>query len=157
MDAQTIRLWVTSLGTNYAELIAARKIPNQPLTKPFEGSNWPAMHPADGLELVFNDETKCLEQVLITLVPTVGQPTYSGDLPAPFSLKMNQQSARSFLGEPMASKGPEKIPGGLGVRGGWDAYRLSGDIHPNGKVIICYLEDLSVNNICFSLVISNKR
>lgn len=152
MDAQTIKLWVKSLGMNFTELVADGKIPNLPLVKPFEDSNWPTMHPVEGLELLFSDKTKSLEQILITLIPTVGQPVYSGALPTPFLMRMNQQSVRSALGEPMDSKGPARLPGGLGMRGGWDAYRLSSESHPNAKVIISYLENCAVNNISFSLI-----
>jgi hypothetical protein len=40
------------------------------------------------------------------------------------------------------------------MRGGWDAYRLSSELHPNAKVIISYLENFAVNNISFSLISS---
>lgn len=152
MNAETITLWIKSLGRGYAELIAEGIIPDQPLAKPFEDSSWPTMHPAPGLELVFWDETKRLEQVMITLRPTVGQAVYTGKLPAPFTLNMDRQAARTILGEPMKSKGPTKLPGGLGMRGGWDAYHLSSETHPNAKVTLGYLENLVVNNISFTLI-----
>jgi len=154
MDAQTIKLWVKSLGLGFTELVTDGKIPNQPLVKSFEDSNWPTMHPVEGLELLFNDTTKSLEKILITLIPTVGQPIYAAGLPAPFALRMNQQSVRSALGEPMESRGPVRLPGGLGMRGGWDAYRLPSELHPNAKVVISYLENFAVNNISFSLISS---
>jgi hypothetical protein len=154
MDAQTIKLWVKSLGLSFTELVTDGKIPNQPLVKSFEDSNWPTLHPVEGLELLFNDTTKSLEQILIILIPTVDQPVYAGVLPAPFALRMNQQSVRSALGEPMESRGSARLPGGLGMRGGWDAYRLSSELHPNAKVIISYLENFAVNNISFSLISS---
>lgn len=152
VNAQTIQLWVASLGLGLSELIAKGVIPNQPLTKPFRESNWPTMHPFEGVELVFKDDTKCLEQVMITLISTAGQPIYKGDLPAPFTLTMSQQDVRNAFGGPIASKGSAKLPGGLGMRGGWDAYKLSEEIHPNAKVILGYLENLTVNNISFSLI-----
>lgn len=152
MDAPTIKLWVESLGLGFTELVASGKIPNQPLVKPFEDSDWPTMRPVEGVELLFNDRNKSLKQILITLIPTVGQPVYAGGLPAPFSLMINQQSVRSALGEPMDSRGRARLPGGLGIRGGWDAYKLSNEWHPNAKVIIGYLESYAVNNISFSVI-----
>lgn len=152
MDSQTIQLWINSLGLGFAELVAKGTIPNQPLIKPFGQSNWLTMHPVAGVELVFKDETNYLEQVLITLISTVGQPVYTADLPAPFTLNMNQRWVRSVLGEPMETKGPAKLPGGLGMRGGWDAYRLSTGSNLSAKVTFGYLESLAVNNIGFSLL-----
>ncbi len=58
MDAQTIKLWVKSLGMNFTELVADGKIPNLPLVKPFEDSNWPTMHPVEGVELLFSDPAR---------------------------------------------------------------------------------------------------
>ena len=117
MDAPTIKLWVESLGLGFTELVASGKVPNQPLMKPFEDSDWPTMRPVEGVELLFNDRTKSLKQILITLIPTVGQPVYAGGLPAPFSLMINQQSVRSALGEPMDSRGRARLPGGGWVYG----------------------------------------
>lgn len=117
MDAQTINLWVKSLGLGFTELVTDERIPNQPLVKSFADSNRPTLHPVEGLELLFNDTTQSLERILITLIPTVGQPVYAGGLPSPFALRMNQQSVRSALGEPMASRGTARFPGGLGMRG----------------------------------------
>ncbi|MCK6191058.1 pyocin immunity protein [Pseudomonas sp. EYE_354] len=152
MDAPTIKLWVESLGLGFTELVADGKIPDQPLVKSFEDSDWPTMHPVDGVELLFSDTTKSLKQILITFIPTVGQPVYTGGLPTPFSLMMNQQGVRSALGEPMESRGRARLPGGLGIRGGWDAYRLPSELHPSAKIIISYLESFAVNNISFSLI-----
>ncbi|WP_143480628.1 pyocin immunity protein [Pseudomonas fluorescens] len=151
MDAPAIKLWVESLGLVFTELVASGKIPNQPLVKPFEDSDWPTMRPLEGVELLFNDRTKSLKQILITLIPTVGQPVYAGGLPAPFSLMINQQSV--VLWENLLIR--EVVPGfqgGLGIRGGWDAYKLSNEWHPNAKVIIGYLESYAVNNISFSVI-----
>jgi len=152
MDAETIKFWIKNLGRGYAELVANGIVPDQPLVKPFEESNWPAMHPAPGLELVFWDETKCMEQVMIILVTTVGQSVYTGELPAPFTLSMDRKAVRSVLGQPRESKGPGNLPGGLGMRGGWDSYPLPDDIHPNAKVTFSYLENFVVNNVSFSLI-----
>lgn len=152
MDALAIKLWVKNLGLGFTELVAEGKIPNQPLVKSFEDSNWPTMQPVEGVELLFSDTTTSLKQILITLIPTVGQPVYAGGLPSPFSLMINQQSVRSALGEPMDSRGRARLPGGLGIRGGWDAYKLFSEWHPNAKVIIGYLENYAVNNISFSLI-----
>ncbi|AZD92173.1 hypothetical protein C4K11_2669 [Pseudomonas chlororaphis subsp. aureofaciens] len=89
---------------------------------------------------------------MITLLPTVGQPVYTGSLPSPFILEMDQKSVRNALGEPMASQGPVTLPGGRGKRGGSDTYRLSAETHLNAKVTLGYLENLAVNNISFSLI-----
>lgn len=151
MSAETIKLWIKSLGRGYSELVAKGIVPDQPLVKPFEESNWPVMHPMPGLELVFRGETKRMEQVMITLVTTVGQPVYTGELPPPFGLTMNLSAVRAVLGLPCESRGPGKLPGGLGIRGGWDAYPVA-DIHPDAKVTFSYLENLRVNNVSFSLI-----
>ncbi|AZE78443.1 DUF6392 family protein [Pseudomonas synxantha] len=152
MGAPATKLWVESLGLGFIELVASGKIPNQPLVKPFEDGDWPTMRPVEGVELLFNDRTKSLKQILITLIPTVGQPVYAGQLPQPFKLDMDQRYVREVLGVPIKSKPSVKLPGGLGMRGGADIYHLDQKAHPNVMVTLSYLENFRVNNISFSLI-----
>ncbi|KPG74348.1 DUF6392 family protein [Pseudomonas libanensis] len=150
--APATKLWVESLGLGFIELVASGKISNQPLVKPFEDSDWPTMRPVEGVELLFNDRTKSLKQILITLIPTVGQPVYAGQLPQPLKLDMDQRYVREVLGVPIKSKPSVKLPGGLGMRGGADIYHLDQKAHPNVMVTLSYLENFRVNNISFSLI-----
>ncbi|EIM15276.1 DUF6392 family protein [Pseudomonas chlororaphis] len=154
MSTITIQQWINGLGRTYEQLVAAGVVPNSPLIPLFEGSDNDDLiqRPAPGVELWFGAKNRCLEQVMIALLPTVGQPVYTGSLPSPFSLEMDQKSVRNALGEPMASQGPVTLPGGRGKRGGSDTYRLSAETHLNAKVTLGYLENLAVNNISFSLI-----
>ncbi len=154
MNAATIQQWINALGRTYEQLVAAGVVSNSPLIPLFEGSDNEDLiqKPAPGIELWFWADTRRLEQVMITLLPTIGQPIYTGSLPNPFSLEMDQKSVRNALGEPMTSQGPIILPGGRGKRGGSDTYYLSSETHPNAKVTLGYLENLAVNNISFSLI-----
>ncbi|SEN55745.1 hypothetical protein SAMN04487857_12219 [Pseudomonas sp. ok272] len=154
MNAETIERWVENLGRRYGELVAEGIIPDQPLVKPFQDSNWPTLHPGAGLELVFREDSKRLERVMIILIPTADQPVYIGQLPAPFTLNMNQSAVRQVLGAPETSKRSGKLPGGLGMRGGSDTYYLDQQVNPNVKVTLAYLEDRVVNNISFALIVT---
>jgi len=154
MDAITINRWVGGLGRTYNELLTEGVIPDHPLKPMFDTRDNEdlLLNPAPGVKLWFGVESKRLEKVMITLIQTVGQPVYTGDLPAPFTLKMDQRSVRQFLGEPIESKQPVELPGGLGVRGGSDTYYPDQQANPNTKVTLGYLENLVVNNISFSLI-----
>lgn len=153
MNATTINLLVKSLGLNFDELVANGEISNQPMTKLYDESDWLTLVQESGLELNFWAETKRLEKVLISLIPTEkGDPVYMGELPAPFSLNMDQAGVRALLGKPMESKGPVKLPGGLGMRGGWDSYRLQEKTHPNAQVGFSYTADMKVKTLAFTLL-----
>ncbi|WP_417703348.1 DUF6392 family protein [Pseudomonas sp.] len=154
MDALTINRWVGGLGSTYDELVTKGVVPDQLLKPMFDTRENEELlqSPAPGVKLWFWAETKCLEKVMITLIPTVSQPVYTGSLPAPFTLSMDQKYVRAALGEPMVSKKPVKLPGGLGMRGGSDTYYLDQGTHPNIKVTLSYLESLAVNNISFTLI-----
>lgn len=154
MDAAISQRWIQELGRTYDELVTEGVISNQPLKPMFDSSDNEDLlqNPTAGVKLWFSVKTKCLEKVMITLVQTVGQPVYAGELPAPFTLNMDQTYVRGALGKPLESKAPFKLPGGLGTRGGSDTYYLDQESHPNIKVTLGYLENLVVNNISFSLI-----
>ena len=154
MNAEMVALWVSSLSGLYSDLLAKGVIPDQPLTPLFEDDDNEDLlqKPIPGVELWFWAKTKRLEQVMIILIQTVDQPIYTGALPEPFTLHMDQRSVRNGLGVPSESKPPFKLPGGMGMRGGSDSYYLNKDTHPNIMVTLSYLGDLTVNNICFSLI-----
>ncbi|MNP84668.1 hypothetical protein D3C76_1840770 [compost metagenome] len=65
---------------------------------------------------------------------------------------MDQAGVRALLGKPMESKGPVKLPGGLGMRGGWDAYRLQEKTHHNARVGFSYTADMKVKTLAFALL-----
>lgn len=158
MDASTINRWVKSFGLTYEELVAKGDICNQPMTKLYDDSEWLTLTPESGLELDFWAESKRLEKVLISLIPTEkDDPVYTGQLPAPFSLNMDQAGVRAILGEPMESKGPVKLPGGLGMRGGWDAYRLQEKTHQNVRIGFSYTADMKVKTLAFTLLNPNHN
>ncbi|WP_248803588.1 DUF6392 family protein [Pseudomonas sp. MWU13-2100] len=153
MDSATVNRWVKSLGRHYDQLVAEGTIPSMPLQELYEGRDWLDIEPAPGVGMEFWTDTKRLEKVLFTLIPTEhGDPVYKGELPVPFSLKMDQAGVRALLGKPMESKGPVKLPGGLGMRGGWDAYRLQEDTHPNARVGFSYTADMMVKTLAFALI-----
>ena len=109
--------------------------------------------PTPGIELWFWAETRRLERIVITLSALVdGDPVYTGELPNPFTHKMDQAGIRTLLGEPYQSKGPAKLPPPIGVTGGWDAYRLAQVFHPNAEVVVQFLADKSAGGLAFCLI-----
>ncbi|MBN2977866.1 DUF6392 family protein [Pseudomonas lactucae] len=158
MDAVTISRLVGGLGFSYHKLVSQGLIQNLLLKRLFDASDNEELiqNPEPGVKLWFWAETKRLEQVMIILVQTVGQPVYSGQLPQPFKLDMDQQYVREALGVPTETKPPVKLPGGMGGRGGADIYYLDQTAHSNVMVTLSYLENLRVNNISFSLINSGR-
>lgn len=152
MDATIINRWIKSLGRTYDELVTKGIIPDIPLQELYAGRDWLHIEPGAGLELDFGAENKHLAKLHIILIQVVeNQTIYSGELPAPFSLKMDKAGVRALLGNPISSKGTVKLPGGLGMRGGWDVYRLQEEINPDAKVWFNYTADLMVYSIVFTL------
>ncbi|HBO4049209.1 DUF6392 family protein [Pseudomonas aeruginosa] len=155
MDAATINRWVKSLGRTYDELVREGVVPDRPLTPLLSGGESEELiqSSAPGVKLWFWAETKRLEKVMITLIQSVeGQEVYAGELPAPFVLRMDQNGVRELLGKPLESKGPVKLPGGLGMRGGWDAYLLQEKTHPSARVGFSYTADMKVKTLAFALL-----
>ncbi|NVZ80331.1 pyocin immunity protein [Pseudomonas yamanorum] len=154
MDAEKIQHWVTALGREYHELVREGTGSGAPLMPLFEDDDNEDLiqKPIAGIELWFSADTHRLKEVLIILVQTVGQPVYIGQLPAPFTLNMDQSFIRNVLGTPMDSIPPARLPGVLGIQGGSDTYAMDQKTHLNVKVTFSYLENLVVNNICFSLI-----
>lgn len=155
MNPATIEALSQSLGRTYEELVAVGLVSSaQTLTRLFEGDDELIQKPTTGLSLWFWEETRRLEKIIITLIPAFdGHTAYAGVLPNPYSLEMNKSGIRSLFGVPMQSKGLIKIPGSGGqVSGGWDAYRLSEQTHPNTRVGFTYTEDMRVKTLAFSLI-----
>ncbi|MFD2642341.1 DUF6392 family protein [Pseudomonas japonica] len=155
MNAKEIINLVSSLGRTYKDLVAAGQIQDRALIPLFkEGENEDLIYkPAPGMELWFWAETTRLERIVITLIArTEGTSVYSGELPIPFTHKMDQVSIHEKLGKPDHSKGPAKLPPPFGMTGGWDAYRLDQTIHPNAEVAIQFREDRSASGLAFRLI-----
>ncbi|WP_248804885.1 DUF6392 family protein [Pseudomonas sp. MWU13-2100] len=155
MDAAKINRLVIGLGRTYDELLAEGMIQPGSIKPLFENSqNEDFIHkPEPGIELWFWAETRRLERVVFCLIALAkNEPVYTGELPTPFTLAMDQAGIRTMLGEPYESKGPVKLPLPIGTTGGWDAYRLGVESHPNAKVAAQYLLDKSVCGLVFTLV-----
>ncbi len=153
MDAKTIERWIKNLGGRYDVLVAEGVIPNQPLQELYPGRDLLDIIIAPGLSMSFWAQTKRFETLFITLLKTTPSTTeYKGELPKPFAPVMSRSEVRANFGEPMASKGPVKMPQPMGMTGGWDAYRLDPVTHPNVKVVFQYTATLTVNTLVFSLI-----
>lgn len=153
MKAMTLIKLVDGLGQTYDGLIAEGLIPPKQLKPLLDTPDNIDLiqNPVPGVKLWFRKETGKLEKVMVTLIQTVGQKVYTGELPLPFKPGMNQSMVRRLLGAPVSSREPAKLPAGLGVRGGSDTFNLDAHRHPNTQVTLGYLENTEVNNICFSL------
>jgi hypothetical protein len=152
MNAKIIEGWIKSLGQPYDTLVVKGLIPSQPLQELYKGRDWLDIEPASGLELSFWAQTKRFERLFITLLSTVeGCTEYKGELPKPFAPVMSQPGVRATFGEPMESQGLTKLPLNTMV-GGFDAYRLDPDTHPNMKVSFQYTTTMQVKTLVFSLI-----
>lgn len=155
MNASMIDRWVKYLGFTYEELVA-EGLPMNSLPVPLWTDGWNEdliQYPTPGIELWYSATTRRLERIAITLTePFSEEPVYAGELPEPFSHRMDQYSIRALLGELYQSKGPAKLPPPIGITGGWDAYRLGQTLHPNAEVAIQYWKDKSVAGLAFCLI-----
>lgn len=155
MDAEKINRLASFLGRTYDELLIEQLVGAESIKPLFENSqnSYFIQKPAPGVELWFWAETMRLERIVFCLVAiATDEPSYKGELPAPFSLVMNLESIRSTFGEPHEFQGPVRLPLPIGVTGGWDSYRLSLQFHPNAKVAAQYLPNKSVCGLAFTLI-----
>lgn len=146
---------VKGLGLTHKELVATSLIKNETLTPLFnEEENEDLIYkPEQGIELWFWKKTTKLERIVITLIPrSAGKSAYTGELPAPFSHRMDQDSIQKKLGIPDHSKGPAKLPPPFGMTGGWYAYKLDKKLHFNAEVAIQFRADKLVSGLAFRLI-----
>ncbi|MGN7443319.1 MULTISPECIES: DUF6392 family protein [Pseudomonas] len=155
MEAVNIDRLVKRLGRTYDDFVAEGLLRAGSIKPLFEnGQNSHFIHkPEPGVELWFWAETMRLERIVFCLISLAqGEPKYSGELPVPLTLSMNQDSIRKTLGMPHESKGPVKLPLPIGASGGWDSYRLSLETHSNARIAVQYLSDKTVCGLAFTLV-----
>ncbi|WP_294737284.1 DUF6392 family protein [uncultured Pseudomonas sp.] len=153
MDVVTIECWIKNLGRPFADLVCEGVVPGMPLQELYPGRDLLDVIIAPGLSMSFWAENKRFETLFITLLKTTpSTAAYQGELPKPFSTVTRQSDVRAHFGEPMASKGPIKMPRPMGLTGGWDAYLLNPITHPNKKVVFQYTAMGEVNTLVFSLI-----
>ncbi|OLS62230.1 DUF6392 family protein [Pseudomonas putida] len=155
MNAEKLISLVKGLGRTYKELIAENLIRNEPLRPLFkEGENEDLIQKVEpGMELWFWEKTERLERITVTLASYFeGETVYVGELPLPFTHKMDQPSVHARLGVPDRSLGPTKLPLPIGMTGGWDAYRLDGSLHQNAEVAIQFGADKVAVGLAFRLI-----
>lgn len=155
MNANKLINLVKSLGRTYRELVQEGLVRDEALRPLFkEGENEDLIQTAEpGIELWFWAHTERLERITITLTAQFeGEHVYKGELPLPFTHKMDQPGIHAKLGTPDDSKGPVKLPLPIGMTGGWDAYRLDRSLHHNAEVAIQFLADKSVAGMAFRLI-----
>ncbi|RAW83788.1 DUF6392 family protein [Photorhabdus laumondii] len=144
---------IHSLGKTVDLLIEKQLIPTGKFEYLFEGDDEFLCIPEDGLTLVFEDKSRLLISVGITLIASGPRmKIYRGEMPPPFLSEMDKTKVKSVLGEPSEAKGAVKLPV-IGMVGGWDTYidRMS-DQYPNTRIIFAYSTDQKVSNITFKKI-----
>jgi len=153
MNASKVKMLIDSLGLTHTELIEKSIVPDDDLLELFPGIDELYLEPEVGVELSFWEETECFESLHFTLQKTTPSTVeYKGELPAPYSLKMNHSMVRELFGEPLEYSGPVIMPEPMGRTGGWEYYALDPVLHPDKKVLFKYLESMEVSSIVFTLV-----
>lgn len=153
MNESKIESWIKSLGQTHEYLLSESLVSDDELVEVFPGDDQVYLQPEKGISMTFRDEDGTFESFCITLIKVFPEEQeYSGDLPDPYTSKMNKLSVHSLFGVPSESSGPAKVPNPVGLTGGWDAYPLDQVLYPNSKVTFHYLESTQVDYIAFSLV-----
>jgi hypothetical protein len=157
MDSATLERCIHNLGSSYDLLVAIGVIPSRPLQNVYEGNESLVVDVEDGLELLFQAETKRLEEIVITLGAGLGedQPVYSGEMPKRYSSLTTQANVLAILGPPLESRGRVEFPGTQITMGGWDTYQVPASLHEAVFVDFQYNEDLCIDRITFALIARN--
>ncbi|WP_232832532.1 DUF6392 family protein [Photorhabdus sp. CRCIA-P01] len=151
--AININSLINYLGKTADLLIEKQLIPTEKFEYLFEGDDEFLCIPEDGLTLVFEDKSRSLISVGITLIASGPRMRiYRGEMPPPFLSEMDKTKVKSVLGEPSKTKGAVKLPV-IGMVGGWDTYidRMS-DQYQNTQIIFAYSTDQRVSNITFKKI-----
>ena len=153
MSAEHIKTWIDSLGMTHNEMFSKFIIPDSEFLQLFPGDDELYIEPEVGVEMNFAAETGRFQSLHFTLLKTTPSTVeYSGVLPAPFSLRMNQSLVHALFGEPVEHSGPVNMPDPRGQTGGWEYYNLDPRVYPNTRAQFQYLESLDVNAIVFTLI-----
>ncbi|WP_339492143.1 DUF6392 family protein [Pseudomonas sp. EA_15y_Pfl2_R67] len=153
MKAFELEVLVERIGSQHEVLVSEGILPDQPLTEMYEGRDRLEFGPEPGIELEFWRETRRFETLFVTLIRTIpSMSKYEGELPIPYMLEMTQSDVHAIFGEPMASKGPIKMPVPIGMTGGWDSYPLDPELYPGKKVVFQYTQDMRVKTLVFTLI-----
>lgn len=146
---------IRRLGCTHSERVKDGLIRDKPLTPLFKaGDNEDLIHePAPGKSLWFWAGRNKLERIAITLkAQSERELVCIGELPLPFTNKMDQESVHAKLGVPNRLMGSAKLPLPIGITDGWDAYRLDASLHHNAEVAIQFMANQSVSGLAFRLI-----
>ena len=150
MNSESIKKIVGALGQSYGDLLKKNLIPETPLEKQYEDSEWLTLDVDTGVDLEFWGESKVAEKLHIVLIKTMDNiPAYQGELPPPFSRSMDKTDVRSILGTPEKTKEPFTMPV-IGLVGGWDYYAYPD--RPDIKVFFNYTAEMKVDTLSFILM-----
>lgn len=153
MSAQLIEAWISVLGVGHDELLKRSLISGDDFIEIFPDDNELYLEPLIGISMSFWAETERFEALHITLLKsTPSTVEYTGSLPEPYSLRMDQAKAHAILGKPLEYSGPIRMPEPMGQTGGWESYALDPSIYPNVRLHLQYLESMEVSAIVFSLI-----
>ncbi|MCC8423189.1 pyocin immunity protein [Photorhabdus thracensis] len=151
--ATNIKELINSLRLTVDLLIEKQLIPAGRFEYMFKGDNEFLCIPEDGLTLVFEDKSRLLISVSMTLIASGPKmKIYRGDIPPPFFPAMDKAKVRAILGEPSEAKEAVKLPI-IGMVGGWDTYiNQIKELYPNTRIIFAYSADQRVSNLTFKRI-----
>jgi hypothetical protein len=158
MKAFELEVLIERIGSQHEILVNEGILPDQSLTEIFEGDDQLWLEPEPGIDLDFWRETGRFETLFVSLIRTTpSTKEYKGELPAPYVSEMTQADVHAIFGEPMASKGPIKMPVPIGMTGGWESYPLDPELHPGKKIVFQYTQDMRVKTLVFTLIDKGHR
>ncbi|MCC8456488.1 DUF6392 family protein [Photorhabdus aegyptia] len=106
--------------------------------------------PEPGLMLVFDEFTKKLISVCITLISYLPEiEVYKGNMPSPFQPVMDKAAVRAILGQPSEVNEATEVPI-IGMVGGWDVYiDCLKDLYPAINIVFGYTIHQRVSDLTF--------
>lgn len=98
MSRKIVDKYVTALGKRYESLLAEGFFPSAEPRKIFDDDDQFSLSIEDGLSLTFNESTRFLESIFVTLIKTTRSTSvYKGVLPDTFAPRMNRQAFIKIL------------------------------------------------------------
>ncbi|KWS75360.1 bacteriocin immunity protein [Pseudomonas savastanoi pv. fraxini] len=155
MQNNNIISLIKNMGISHKALMQEGLITDIKLSHLYESEETLELEIAPGVELVFWEETLCLEMITFSFARALNKadPEFMGILPYPLGKIRNKKDVRLLLGAPMFTKSQmDLFPTELY---GWDVYQLDSSLHPEAILDIQYNEDMLVSNILISLVDKN--
>ncbi|WPP00982.1 hypothetical protein SFA35_06360 [Pseudomonas sp. HR96] len=151
MNNPTIEALIAGLGLTYKALVANETIGATPIIEVFEGSESQYTVPANGIEIGIDADSGIVSKISIHILEDDDEiGIFEGAIPEHYAGR-TQIETRERLGNPLESRGYNRLPYPLPPTGGWDKYEIDAEATPPKYLYVTYNTEMVVRRLTFAL------